>query len=218
MQNKIYMLCGKSGCGKSWFGRYILLEYLKQRATKYIVILDNSSDHFYSGLRGKNFYLQEYGQVEAQGSYNWGEFIRVNKKVIIETTNLTEEETTALVDNVSKAIYNLGDVLFLIDEAHIFFPTFRSSVELGRLLRGGRKQGIDIILITQTMIDLNLIALRLTNILILFQITEINEIARAQQYFGVDKQILSNLRDREYLFKNMKTSQEFMDTTNDLKL
>ncbi len=211
------MICGKSGCGKSWFGRYILLEYLKQKATKYIVILDDSSDHFYSGLRGKNFYLQEYGQTEAQGSYNWEKFIGDKKKVIIETTNLTQEEITKLVNSVSKAVYNLGNVLFLVDEAHIFFPTYQSSVELERLLRGGRKRRIDIILITQTMIDLNLIALRLTNILILFQITEINEIKRAQQYFQVNKGVLSNLRDREYVFKDMKTSQEDIGTIDGLK-
>ncbi|GAG04444.1 unnamed protein product, partial [marine sediment metagenome] len=28
----------------------------------------------------------------------------------------------------------------------------------------------------------------------------------------------SNLHDREYLFKDMKTSQELMDTTNGLKI
>jgi len=216
MQNKIWLIVGKSGCGKSWFGRWILLQYLKKEAVEYIMVLDDSSDHFYSGLQANGFFLQEYGEREAQGRYNWQRFIADKRKVLLEVTNLTSQEIKNLVDDVSKAIYTLGDALLLIDEAHIFFPRSDSSLELERLLRGGRKRAIDIIMITQTLVDLNLIALRLANMLILFQVTEANELDRAQFYFQVNKEEIFNLKEREYFFKNLKTGEELKDTTDGL--
>lgn len=216
MQNKIFLIVGKSGCGKSWFGRWILTQYLQNRAIKYIVVVDNSSDHFYGGLQTQGFFLQEYGEAESQGSYNWENFIKTNKRVLLEITNLKQEEITCFMDNISRALYNLGDSLILVDEAHIFFPVYRHSVEFERLLRGGRKKGIDNIMITQTLVDLNLIGLRLANILILFQTTEANEVERALQYFHVDREEIVNLKDREYLFKDMKTSHQIKDTTQGL--
>jgi len=216
VNNRIWLIVGKSGCGKSWFGRYILTQYLQNRAIKYIMVIDNSPDHFYEGLQTQGFYLQEYGEVEAQGNYNWENFIKANKRILLEITNLKQEEITCLMDNVSKALYNLGDSLILVDEAHIFFPCHHHSIEFERLLRGGRKKGIDVIMITQTLTDLNLIALRLTNVLILFQTTEANEVERALQYFHVDREEIVNLKDREYLFKDMKTSHQVKDTTQGL--
>jgi len=216
VNNRIWLIVGKSGCGKSWFGRYILTQYLQNQAIKYAVVIDNSSDHFYGGLQTQGFFLQEYGEVEAQRSYNWENFIKANKKVLLEITNLKQDEITRLMDDISKALYNLGDSLILVDEAHIFFPYHHHSIEFERLLRGGRKKGIDVIMITQTLVDLNLIALRLANILILFQITEANELERARQYFQVDKEEIFNLRDREYFFKDMKTSHQIKDTTQGL--
>jgi len=213
VNNRIWLIVGKSGCGKSWFGRYILGEYLQNRAIKYIVVVDNSSDHFYGGLQAQGFFFQEYGEAEAQGSYNWENFIKANKRVLIEITNLKQDEITRLMDDVSRALYDLGDSIILVDEAHIFFPREHQSIEFERLLRGGRKKGIDVILITQTLIDLNLIALRLANVLIVFQVTEANELERARQYFQMEREPIFNLKERQYFFKDMKTGLLVCDTT-----
>jgi len=173
MRNNIYLILGRPGCGKSWLARYLTKHYIKDDLRDYFVVLDDTEDHLKEleplGFVHCVFDRQLAAQLE---QIDFVEYVKTKKRILFEVTDLLQEEVCRLVDKISLALASLGNSLLLIDEAHKFYPVNGSSPELERLTRGARKLGVDIIFVTQIPTSLNLTAIRLTTLLIVFQITE----------------------------------------------
>ena len=122
----------------------------------------------------------------------YSDIVRNNKHVAFSFLNLIDEEQNYVIDMLSKIIYILGDTVFYIDEAHKFFPQYNYPIELERVIRGGRKRGVDSVLVSQQVIDLQKSALKQANIGIFFRITEENELKKLRA-MGISPQIVSSL-------------------------
>ena len=211
MQNYIWLILGKSGTGKSYLGRYIVSEYVRQKKRKYHIVIDLSDEHFYSGLKDIGFKLTEVNRNVITKDIDWQNIFSKYPNLIIEVTDLLDEEIIRLMDNIGKALFKLGNALLVIDEAHQFFERFHYSEELARLFRGGRKYYIDIMLITQMVVDLGLVARKQANILVSFQLTEKNDVEMVSRYFDIDEEELANLRDYKFILKNLRTGEQVLD-------
>lgn len=209
MRNNIYLILGRPGCGKSWLARYLIKYYINKGLRDYFVILDDTEDHL-EDLKSFDFAhcVFDRGLASSLEEIDFVNYIKTKKRILFETGDLVEEEIRRLVDKISLAEVSLGSSLFLIDEAHKFYPINRASLELERLTRGARKLGVDIIFVTQIPTSLNLTAIRLTTLLMAFQITEKNDLERIGSYFSVDKESLFDLKEREYLVKNLRDGSE----------
>lgn len=217
MQNRIYFIIGKSGSGKSWLARWLAIQYLKKGLTEYIVVLDTSADHFYSGLQDWNFKLWSYDNALAQKKINWTKVFNQYPKSVIEISFLTDEEITNLVDDVSLSIMELGNTLLLIDEAHQFYPrTGYHSKNLERLIRGGRKIGVDLIFVTQMRVDVDLVAVKQANVVISFQVTEENDVEKVSRLLGESKEKITSLKQRQCLVKDTLQFKSFILNTQTL--
>lgn len=220
MLNRLYLILGKSGSGKSIYSRYIIDKYIKTNKKKYIVMIDENNSHYTEYLKDKGFFYQEYSKAHTNKVYNFKKFIEKKKRVFFEVNQLTDPEIMDFIDQISHVIMSLKNSLFVIDEGHLFFPRVGGSVELSRLYRAGRKRGIDIIMITQMVVDLNIVAIKQSNVLNSFQLTEKNELERIGKYFDNGENILPTLKVPpevpEVLIKDLRTSKQQKIKVNNL--
>lgn len=211
MQNLICLVLGKSGTGKSYFTRHLIVEYLEKKKRKHHIVIDLSPDHFYSGLKEKGFKLTEIDRNNVKINIDWEKVLSIYPNVVLEVVDLLDEEIIYLLDGLGKDLFKIGDTLLVIDEAHQFFKRFHYSEELARLFRGGRKYYIDIVMVTQMITDLEMIARKQANTIVSFQITEENDVKKVSSLFGVDETVLRGLGEYQFLVKNLRTGEQRLD-------
>ena len=124
-------------------------------------------------------------------------------RALLAFTYTTQDEVNKFMNRLCDEVWKRGDVVLLIDEAHVFFPRSNYPRGIETLIRAGRKGGIDTVMVTQNFTDLNLTALKQAHYLAVFRITENNEIERLARYIPEARQILPNLEDYHLLFVDM---------------
>lgn len=185
------VITGMTGSGKSYFARNLIAKSIKP----IFAIADNLHD------------LDELEKVTDREM----NLIRIGKNTIIKEIpdntammfeNVIYEEIEETIDYICSFLFDKGNSIFYVDEAHLFFPNRnlgKSPRELERLLRGGRKRGVDVIMVTQRPQDLNLVAISQAHFLVAFKSAERNTIKGIAENMMVDPDTILNLGKYEAL-------------------
>ena len=186
-----WLVVGKSGTGKSFFARR-----LAQRLSdgKKLVIVDNSEDHED---------IAEYTLEVHQGNIKKldpEKILSMLDSVLLVFTYTETDSVNYFIDGLTETIWNMKNIVLMIDEAHIFFPRSNYPKGIERLIRAGRKGGIDTVLITQNFTDLNITALKQAHYLAVFRLTEQNEIERIARRFPEARRIVPDLPEYHLMF------------------
>lgn len=227
--NNKWLIAGVSGTGKTWAALWLLSQYQKLGKRSYYVFLaDNSRDYdnpmHRRGIspRANGFKLLTFGANEARKGWNWVEILRKHRKLYIETGNLSAKETQTLVNSLSEAFWILGNGLFCIDEAWLFLNRNFMPESFERLARGGRKVGVDLMAITQRVVDIHPDILSQFNVIVSFRLAELNDRERLARYFEPfrgkqARDIIQTLKQGEYLIKITETGQQERQSTFNIK-
>ena len=201
----IFTILGKSGSGKSYLGREItnkLTGYTKNNPlnntftqSKKLFIFDESYDHVNLGdisvLKLDNDIIKKINTDKLIEKY---ERLLINTEFVTETDLLKD-----FINRFSKSVWNQGNIILLVDEAHIYYPERQPAEELEKLLKISRKRGIDIIFITQQFRDIRKAAINQCSVLCLGKFFGINEIETAKKY-GITKDMVLGLNKYEFIF------------------
>lgn len=201
-----FLIMGKTGMGKSYF-TCSLIDYLAENR-KLVMITDQNRD---IEMLDQIVDFPKLTHVEVTGQnvnrIPYAKLISEEQAMAFEFMNVLDDEQNDALNEICRVIYNEGDTVLYIDECHLFFPRFNYPVELERLIRGGRKFGIDTVLVTQQVVDLRKTALRQAYILVLFRITEENELKKLKD-MGININIVSNLPPYKCLIIDTITGEE----------
>lgn len=193
---------GQSGTGKSTFAATLFStlydDFIDGRG---VIITDNFADI----ERVANLMPdEEITHVEVSSKnvakINFGKLFIESKILAIESVNLISEEIEDLMDKLSENIYTTGKCLVYIDEAHLFLPRTRCSINAERLLRGGRKHAITNIVVTQQLRDLRDVVLKQAHYMIIFKMTQHNEIDMLKAY--LDTSLIYDLEKYQCIVLN----------------
>lgn len=211
----IYTILGKSGGGKSVLARDIVNKLSgAEKQNKKIVVLDESYDH----TKLKNMSVIKLNNSLSK-NLNTDKLLNKYDRILINTEEITPEEikpgkiaTRAeiindFVNRLCRSIWNIGNVIFLIDEAHIFYPEVRPPIELEQKLKMFRKRGIDVILVTQQFRDIRKAAINQCSVLCIGKLFGITEIETAKRY-NITKEMILNLQKYEFIFVDAWESLE----------
>jgi DNA helicase HerA-like ATPase len=208
MQNRRWLVLGTTGSGKSYFTSYLISKYIALKQRKHIVIVD-STDSYKEGLS----WLKHCDVPPVDfSSIDFESIISQNPYVLFEVSGLLPVQDVAFLDSLCLAIMNVGDVFFVCDEAHRYLPKDKPSNQFLILLREGRKRYIDPCLITQFPVDLNLIARRQANSLVVFKLLDDTDTERTGFYLEMRPEEIMNLKLYEFILKDRDTGESVRGT------
>lgn len=197
---------GQSGTGKSTFASN-LVAYLHERNKKVVAISDNVDDL----SRVADALDEDFVYVEVTdqnfSSLNYENIVKKYQFVAFEFVNVLSDEIENVMDRICSTIYELGNTIVYIDEAHLFLPRFHSSVEAQRMIRGGRKHAITNIIVTQQLSDLVDVALKQAHYMVIFKMTQHRELEVLKVY--VDIELVKDLELYECLVLDRITGEVY---------
>lgn len=223
--NNRWLIAGVSGTGKSWFSLWLISQYVRLRKRSFYVFLsDNARDYNKANhtpaIRpaANGFKLVTYTNEHAKRAWDWEKVLRKHRRLYIETANLLEDEMKTLVNSLSRAFWRLGSGLFAVDEAWQFLSHKNPPLEFERLSRGGRKMGVDVMVITQRVVDIHPRILNSLNLIVSFRLTEKNDVERVARYFepvkGKDPRlVIPKMQQGHYLIKVTETGEQEANST-----
>jgi len=128
----------------------------------------------------------------------------------IDLSGLTDPERVEWLDKFFGFRANDYNYIYYIDEAHAFFPSRnigKHSVNLERVIRGGRKRGQDVIMVTHRPQDLDLSILSQAMYIISFRSPEKNTAERIAANIGVKPDEIINLPEYTAICYNTRTGE-----------
>ena len=201
MNNKITLIVGKKGSGKSLLGSKFIKSMKNKR--KYNVIIDTSEKMITE--KGLTYYkLVEINQENFNKNIDYKKLIKDNKNILFKFRDLLQDEIKETVNKISYAIYLLGNTLLTVDEAYLFAGKYKPAKNLLRLIYDGRDRAVDQIYITQVIKKLNSAVINNFDNMISFKQVGDNAISRAKNYLGVKKGVIQNLKKGEYIIRDHK--------------
>ncbi len=221
LENLQAVVLGKSGTGKSVYSRYLLYLYMTHNPEKKIIVIDESLDNWRI-IKNMGFKKMEIDDTIDFYAIDYKKLIQNHQKIFIEITRLLPEEIADFLDLLCLEIYHEKNTLLFLDEGHKFYWSNltgqgQPAIELQRLFTGGRKAGIDIILTSQMIVDLNIRSIKQANLLVSFQLTEENELKKIGSYFDNGYNLLPILSRGGYLIKNLLTGKQKQKNSYNIK-
>lgn len=181
IQNKIIVILGKKGCGKST----LAIQLLAQWEFKPIVIIDPLGEHSI----GVPIRIDELDKFK-------------NKSRFIIRLTPFDEHTFSKIIRFCELKTN---VLVFIDEASFYQTTSYINPSLDKIIRYGRHYRIDIIMVARRPTELNRISTAMCDILYCFRITEPNDLDYLKRVDARLPDIVSRLKKYEYAKLNFQT-------------
>lgn len=171
-----FLVVGMSGSGKSHLTRD-LIAHLEGRY-RYLVVVNDSME-LSEGCAAKVPIRDE----NVGDAWRLVDLIRDAGSAHFE---ILANDPRPFLERLGDAVLELGDVLLVLDEAHEWIPSNRPPAALVRCYKQGRKHGVHIIAVTQSLVrtsttGLDANAIRQSTHLITFQLAEHNEVARIRE-------------------------------------
>ena len=159
------VVVGQSGSGKTWWARRLL----RLAPGRRVVLTDDGRDYADLGLRW----------VRVEGRHAAARFAWLREgEWLLEITSVTAQETRILSAAIARALWDAEPALVVVDEAYRFIPRHPVVPEWQRHATGGRHIGHDYVFVTQSVVDLDLTAVRMATALVAFRVVETNEAER----------------------------------------
>ena len=203
MQNRRWLIIGITGSGKSYFCDYLIDKYMALEQRRNLVIVD-STDAYKKEIP----YLQhcevrplDYSQIDFE------RIIREKQYVLFEVSGLLPEQDVQFMDALCTSVMNVKDTLLVVDEAHRYLPLYHPSSQFLILLREGRKHYVDTVIITQFPVDLNLIARRQANSLVVFKLLDDTDTEKVAYYLELKPEQIRDIGLYDFLLKDRNTGE-----------
>lgn len=202
MQNRRWLILGITGSGKSYFTTYLINKYIALKHRKYLVIVD-STECYRESLPWLNHC--DVKPTDFSG-IDFEKIITESQFTLFEVSGLLPDQDVIFMDALCKAVMNVGDTLFVVDEAHRYLPFYNPSGQFLILLREGRKYYIDTIIITQFPGgDLHLIARRQANSLVIFKLQDVTDFDKL--HLEMKAEDIIDLELYDFLLKDRNTGR-----------
>lgn len=203
MQNRRWLIVGITGSGKTYFTVYLVKQYIRLKQRKFIVIVDSTD-----ALRKDLPFLKHCEVRPLDYSYiDFEEIITVHKNVLFEVSGLLPEQDVSFMDALCSSVMTVGNTLLVVDEAHRYLPRDKPSDEFLILLREGRKRYVDTIIVTQFPVDLNLIARRQANSLVVFKLLDDRDTEKVAYYLELEPENIRDLDLYDFILKDRNSGR-----------
>lgn len=207
----MWVIMGPSGSGKSYFASKLIEQISKEKP---VIIVDDTE--YYQNLKIPTQLIEV-----TQENYKRISFIKAIKKawelhvaLIFESVDLLQEEEKDFLERLGYVLNKyIRNVVLVIDEAYHFFPRWHYPQSISRLMRSGRKRGIDIVMIYQQFSDIDLTGPRQANIAVAFKTLEPGEQEKLRKMFGIN--LMSQLGRHDFVIKNLRTGDLSIGNAND---
>ncbi|MBA7501183.1 MAG: DUF87 domain-containing protein [Clostridia bacterium] len=203
MQNRRWLIVGITGSGKSYFTISLINKYVALKQRGHVVIVDSTDAYKEEIPYLKHCEVKplDYSQIDFE------RIITEHQNVLFEVSGLLPKQDVLFMDALCKSIMEVQDILLVVDEAHRYLPKDKPSNEFLILLREGRKHYIDSIIITQFPIDLNLIARRQANSLVVFKLLDDTDTEKVAYYLEMKPEEIRDLELFDFLLKDRNTGE-----------
>jgi len=216
ISNRIVFLSGKTGCGKSFALNYLIHREYELKRREGIVVLDLRDDHL-NLLKEKDFYyLRISPNILNNYELDWAGILTKYSYLLVSPFKLSREEYEQLADNIAEGIVEIGNRVYVLEEAGLAFPVYSGiRRNLSVLITTGRKLGIDFYFTSQRPSFVSTVAVSQANVRICFSVDDQNDIQRMKSYFSdVD---LSKLQRFQFVARNEFSHEQIQSDTNNLK-
>ena len=207
----MWVIMGPSGSGKSYFAGKLITQLSKEKT---VIIIDDSE--YYQNLDIPVQLIEV-----TKENYQRISFIKAIKKayelhvaLIFESVDLLQEEENEFLERLGNVLNKyIRNIVLMIDEAYHFFPRWHYPQSISRLMRSGRKRGIDLIMIYQQFSDIDLTGPRQANIAVAFKTLEPGEQEKLRKMFGIN--LMDKLGRHDFIIKNLRTGAISVGNAND---
>ncbi|HVL86419.1 MAG TPA: DUF87 domain-containing protein, partial [Candidatus Thermoplasmatota archaeon] len=180
-QNDIVLVSGKSGSGKSFFAGWMASQF-KERG-KALVIWDKKNE--YRGLAVALFVLNQaaFAKVRQAKHKFFLRLIEKHPSLRIVPQGLTLDEMLEAFDHLAHAVYERGETVLLVEEAHVVAPQGQTPRYAQILVTDARTTANDLIMVTQRVQLLDTTMASQANVRVAFKMTDLNDLKRVSSYF-----------------------------------
>ncbi len=193
----VVFVVGRSGSGKSYLAKDIIRNVMPYRK----VVVINNNPEYSNELSGFAPFV-----VLKPGQYDWNKVIASDINPHIELL-VNSEYINQELDAISEAILQRGNVFLVIDEARLYYPQYRHSRGIEKLINTGRKFKVDTMFVSQIAVLVNRTVDSQVTYIICFQTTRKAEVERMRLYFGDEADNLPMLNDHQFMICNFITGE-----------
>lgn len=181
LQNDIVLISGKSGSGKSYFAGWMASKF-KERG-KALVIWDKKNE--YRGIATSLLVLNQDTFTKARHAKHvfFRRLIERHPSVRVVPQGLTLDEMLEAFDHLAHAVYERGQTVLLVEEAHIVAPQGQTPRYAQVLVTDARTHANDLIMVTQRVQNLDTTMASQANIRVTFKMTDPNDLKRISTFF-----------------------------------
>ena len=189
---KIALVLGTAFTGKSWLAGWIA----RRIRRSFVVIVHNKLDESYLAHLQRErtrFIALHAGNYQVSAS-----FLRQTKRkyryLWLSVYDLSPQETGEFLSCLVEAVKEVGNLALFIDEAHLFCSRFQVPESVVGFIRGARHYGVDVILVSQRLRDLDIgIRCVLTHLMV-FRTTDETDRTILARELGVGEEMARKIK------------------------
>jgi len=204
MVPKIALVLGTTYTGKTWAGGWLAAHIRRS----FVVIVHTHRDTSYLQHIGRRV---RFVAVRSPRTHISAAYLRQTRRryryLYLSVYDLSPEETKLFLSSLIVAVKEEGNLALFIDEAHLFLSRYQVPREVVGFIRGARFYGVDVILISHRLKDIDVGIRCVLTHLILFRTSErvdLDILARELD-LGSAADRVRLLPDRKHLFVNRRT-------------
>ena len=205
MTPKIALILGTTYTGKSWAAGWLAAHIRRP----FVVIVHTHPDRSY--LEHIDRKTTRFVAVRSPSSMVCPSLLHQTRRhyryLYFSIYDLTLEETKAFLSSLIAAVKEEGNLALFIDEAHLFLSRFQVPKEVVGFIRGARFYGVDVVLVSHRLKDIDVGIRCVLTYLVLFRTTELSDIQVLQDELGMGEAAarIRSLPDRKHIFVNRRT-------------
>jgi len=201
---KIALIQGTAFSGKSWLAGWIA----RRIRRSFVVIVHSRPDESYLAHLEKErirFIGVHTGNYRLSASFLRQTKRRKYRYLWLSVYDLSPQETGKFLSCLIEAVKEVGNLALFIDEAHLFLSRFQVPDTVVGFIRGARHYGVDVILVSQRLRDIDIgIRCVLTHLMV-FRTTDETDLSILAGELGVGKEMARKIKflpNQKHLYVN----------------
>jgi DNA helicase HerA-like ATPase len=215
IENRRILVIGKSGSGKSWLVEYILERDIIDNEKNFLIFDPKGGEHNgfldFPGARVLIVGREVFPHVNNEFCVG---LLRMYKRLIVIPNMLDFAEIRKLMDCMSYAALQVGNLVVVLEEAQLIYPHNQTLKWSEILVTSGRSNHIDVIIVTQRPSEIDSTVVSQCNIRFFFQMDDEPDLERVKSLLKDAKKLLPELRPKQCYYRNYLTGENgFIDTS-----